>query len=96
MDPQLQAHAAWVITKPCASSYVRVCAYMLSDFDHWQTGTFEGFPELSQQSFAYVYENAPTELRQWVLDKGQLSGIRWVWDFARYTYRRAKTEGCSH
>ena len=66
---------------------------MWSDFDHWQTGTFGGFPELSQQSFAHAYEHAPTELLEWVRDKGPHVGIRWVWDFARYVYKRSKEEG---
>ena len=66
---------------------------MYSDFDHWQTGTFGGFPELSQQSFSYVYEHAPTELLEWVRDEGPRAGIRWVWDFARYVYRRSKADG---
>ena len=65
---------------------------MWRDFDHWQTGTFEGFPELSQQSFARVYEDAPPELLEWVQDEGSRAGIRWVWDFARYVYKRSKTE----
>jgi len=66
---------------------------MWSQFDHWQTGTFGGFPELSNRSFAHVYENAPPELLEWVLGEGQRAGIRWVWDFARYVYRRSKAEG---
>ena len=70
-----------------------VVVIMFREFDHWQTGTFEGFPELSQQSFAYVYENAPTELLEWVCEEGPRAGIRWVWDFARYVYKRSRTEG---
>lgn len=66
---------------------------MVRAFDHWQTGAFANFPELSNQSFAHAYEHAPTELLEWVLGEGQRAGIRWVWDFARYVYRRSKTEG---
>ena len=65
---------------------------MFREFDHWQTGTFGGCPELSQQSFAHVYENAPPELLEWVRDEGPHAGIRWVWDFARYVYKRSKEE----
>lgn len=65
---------------------------MWSEFDHWQTGTFGGFPELSHKSFSYAYEHAPIELLEWVRDEGPRAGIRWVWDFARYVYKRSKEE----
>jgi len=61
--------------------------------DTWQTGTFEGFPELSQQSFARVYECAPTELLAWVQSEGPRAGIRWLFDLATYVRMRATAEG---
>jgi hypothetical protein len=60
---------------------------------NWQTGTFEGFPELSQQSFAHVYEHAPVELLAWVRSEGPLTGIRWLFDLAAYVRMRATAEG---
>ena len=61
--------------------------------DEWKTGTFGDFPELSQQTFAHVYERAPVELLTWVLDKANGAGTRWLADFFRYVHMRSKAEG---
>ena len=66
---------------------------MWRDCGQWQTGTFGGFPELSQKSFAYAYEHAPPELLEWVRDEGPHAGIRWVLDFGHYVRHRSKAEG---
>jgi len=58
----------------------------------WKTGTFDGFPELSQQTFAHVYEHAPDELLTWVLDEANGAGILWLKDFFRYVRMRSKVE----
>lgn len=77
-----------------AYKLVRVRAEMWRNCDNWQTGTFEGFPWLSQQTFAHAYENAPVELLSWVCTEGGVhTGIRWLFDFAHYTRMRAKAEG---
>ncbi len=66
---------------------------MWRNCDDWRTGEFEGFPELSCQSFAHVYAHAPVELLVWVRDVGVLTGIRWLFDFAQYVRMRSKAEG---
>ncbi len=65
---------------------------MWRDCGDWQTGTFGGFPELSQQSFAYVYEHAPNELLAWVCSEGRGAGLRWLVDFAHYIRHRSCAE----
>mgnify|MGYP004260115577 CR=1 FL=1 len=67
---------------------------MWRNCDHWVTGEFEGFPDLSRQPFALAYERAPAELRAWVQTQGVRAGIRWLFDFAHYVRMRAKAEGC--
>lgn len=66
---------------------------MWRDCGHWQTGEFEDYPELSNQSFAHAYERAPDELLAWVRAVGQHAVVRWFWDFALYVRHRSKAEG---
>jgi len=59
----------------------------------WQTGEFRGFPEFSRQTFARVYERAPSELLAWVRRNGTGTGVRWAHDLGLYVRQRAKAEG---
>ena len=68
---------------------------MWRDCGNWRTGTFEGFSELSQQSFAHAYERAPDELLAWVRSEGPSARLRWLVDFAHYARHRSNTERCN-
>lgn len=66
---------------------------MWSNCDHWQTGTFDAFPDLSHRPFAHVFAHAPAELLAWVLRESSRAGLRWLYDFALYLRMRSKAEG---
>jgi len=66
---------------------------MWRDCGQWQTGEFDGYPELSNQSFAHAYERAPDALLAWVKAVGRHAVVRWFWDFAHYVRHRSKAEG---
>ena len=59
----------------------------------WKTDEFRGYPEFSQQTFAYVYEHASDELLTWVRDNGTGTGVRWLHDLGCYVRHRSKAEG---
>lgn len=60
---------------------------------HERVGEFPGYPALSHNSFAHVYEHATDEAIESACNASNHGGIPWLQQFAQYVRVRARAEG---
>lgn len=61
----------------------------------WRVGEFPGYPALSHNTFAHLYEHATDEVIEWAWNAYHHGGILWLQQFGQYVRMRARAEGRS-